>query len=435
MAQQIERLTIFLASPGDVAAEREQVREAVEAINRTIGRDRNVHIDVVGWDTDARPAFGGDGQSIINVQLADMDKYDLFVGIMWNRFGAPTPRAGSGTEEEFSLAAEANRQLGRPEIMFYFSQQAANLTTEEQAEQKLKVLQFKRGIRVNGLTWDYDSVQQFRTLIQDQLSSWLLNRTPQVPRPPSLHEVPTHTAPSAVETSTVLAPNANSWVLLSGTFFVAESLSIDAGGALTLFIKPRDAEEEAILSALDPQQYRHGGPVNFAYQNNGGLVQVQKVEFKSQGGETVITVSAQPADSGQGGFMDMAFNGTSADEIATLRARLILLNAPVSSGFSDGAPFLQHFISGSNAAVRLEKGIFPDFWKHMVNQPQLFVPLARLLAVFYLKASNTVEHVLELSLGPVSGTRLTVKFRGQRKRIYTNVQPAVIEVVGECELS
>lgn len=133
--------------------------------------------------------------------------------------------------------------------------------------------------------------------------------------------------------------------------------------------------------------------------------------------------------------MDTAFNGISADDLARMRARLILLDELISGQGTETGSLLQHFVSGSNPVVKVERGVFPNFWKHMSDQPQLFVPLARLLAVFYLKASNTVEQVLELSLGPVSGTRLPVIFRGQRKRVYTNSAPAVIEFKGDCDLS
>ena len=44
--------------------------------------------------------MGSDPQQIINSQVSD--EYDIFIGILWTRFGTPTERAGSGTEEEFS---------------------------------------------------------------------------------------------------------------------------------------------------------------------------------------------------------------------------------------------------------------------------------------------------------------------------------------------
>ena len=42
--------------------------------------------------------LGIDAQDVINRQLGE---YDIFLGIMNTRFGSPTHRADSGTEEEF----------------------------------------------------------------------------------------------------------------------------------------------------------------------------------------------------------------------------------------------------------------------------------------------------------------------------------------------
>src|SRR4051794_25538795 len=96
---QIQLTRVFIASPRDVSREREIVKEVLDAINRTMGLERGVMFQTVGWETDSFPAYGKDPQSLINEQVANMEEVDLFVGIMWNRFGSATPRAGSGTEE------------------------------------------------------------------------------------------------------------------------------------------------------------------------------------------------------------------------------------------------------------------------------------------------------------------------------------------------
>ncbi|PYL26201.1 MAG: hypothetical protein DMF37_02915 [Verrucomicrobia bacterium] len=49
--------------------------------------------------------MGADAQDVINHQLAE---YDIFLGIMSCRFGSPTKRAHSGTEEEFNRAGFRN---------------------------------------------------------------------------------------------------------------------------------------------------------------------------------------------------------------------------------------------------------------------------------------------------------------------------------------
>jgi hypothetical protein len=47
--------------------------------------------------------------------------------------------------------------------------------------------------------------------------------------------------------------------------------------------------------------------------------------------------------------------------------------------------------------------------------------------------SRTVEHILELKLSLTKGNVMSIRFRGQRKQL-ANQAPAVIEVVGNCNL-
>lgn len=55
------------------------------------------------WEHNTRPSFSGEySQATISDQLGN--DYDLFVGIMNNKFGTKTNVAGSGTEEEFNNA-------------------------------------------------------------------------------------------------------------------------------------------------------------------------------------------------------------------------------------------------------------------------------------------------------------------------------------------
>ena len=49
------------------------------------------------------PVRGGEPEVLINDQIG---KYDIFLGVMWRRFGTPTGVAESGTEEEFRRALE-----------------------------------------------------------------------------------------------------------------------------------------------------------------------------------------------------------------------------------------------------------------------------------------------------------------------------------------
>jgi hypothetical protein len=176
---QVEKLSIFLASPSDVSTEARYVEEIVDELNRTVASDKGVTLQVVNWKKDAFPGFGQDVQSLINEQIAEMANYTLFVGIMWNRLGTPTPRGASGTVEEFHRAVEAYNQNRQPEIWFYFRQSASKLDTDEQLEQRKKVLAFKKQVQANGMPWTYQNASGFHKEFRRQMILWLNARTRQ----------------------------------------------------------------------------------------------------------------------------------------------------------------------------------------------------------------------------------------------------------------
>jgi hypothetical protein len=174
---QVEKLLVFLASPGDVPTERRYVGEIVADLNRTVASDKDVVLQVVSWENDAYPGYGQDAQAIINAQIAEMSKYALFVGIMWNRLGTPTSRAPSGTVEEFERAVQASKQNGQPDIWFYFRESPSKMDTEEQLEQRGKVLAFKKQVQTNGMPWPYKNPLDFRDKFRNQMILWLNARS------------------------------------------------------------------------------------------------------------------------------------------------------------------------------------------------------------------------------------------------------------------
>src|SRR5450759_4663688 len=97
MSEQVQKIRIFVASPGDVGKEREGLKDVVQELNTTIAPYKGLALELVKWETHATPNMGR-AQGVINSQLGE---YDIFVGLMWKRFGTPTGKAEYGTEEEF----------------------------------------------------------------------------------------------------------------------------------------------------------------------------------------------------------------------------------------------------------------------------------------------------------------------------------------------
>jgi hypothetical protein len=159
-------LRLLLSSPGDVTDEREAASHAVFRYNQQEVEASGMFIKLIRWE-DMAPQIGPGPQQVINDQIG---AYDLFVGIMWNRFGTPTDVAASGTEEEFLAAVDSWRSARRPWITFYFCDRPSNFTNEQQLEQKGRVVRFRNELNAMGVVRKYNSVDDFdHTLFQDLL--------------------------------------------------------------------------------------------------------------------------------------------------------------------------------------------------------------------------------------------------------------------------
>jgi len=163
----------------------------VNELNITIAAlipDSRVVIELVRWETHASPAIGRP-QAIINEQVGP---YDIFVGIMWKRFGTPTGVAEGGTEEELRLALrrwQANRQ---PHIMFYFSSAPSSPpTTEAEVAQLAKVVAFRTELSKRALVWPYPDSVRFAEVVRPHLASAIGQMIRPTTPPPNPSERPT----------------------------------------------------------------------------------------------------------------------------------------------------------------------------------------------------------------------------------------------------
>lgn len=169
MAKTEQVLSIFLASPGDVGSERNLVDAFVSEWNDLWSEDIGVHLKLVRWETRAYPAAGADAQDVINTQIGD--EYDIFLGVMWKRFGTPTGRAASGTVEEFERAFARYRVSGNPQLMFYFKKVDADVDADADALQLEAVRQFRGKLAKEGLLyWEFLSADQFGQLVRVHLT-------------------------------------------------------------------------------------------------------------------------------------------------------------------------------------------------------------------------------------------------------------------------
>jgi hypothetical protein len=175
MARREHVYTVFVASPSDVVDERNKLEEIIRELNTAWGRELCVRLDLVRWETHAYPGIGIDAQDVINNQIPD--DFDLFIGILWCKYGTPTGRAGSGTIEEYQRAKERHdKNPDGMRIMVYFKDEAIPPSRLDPS-QLTSINAFRDSLGKEGvLYWKFNSTEQFgqfvRLHLTRQVQAW-----------------------------------------------------------------------------------------------------------------------------------------------------------------------------------------------------------------------------------------------------------------------
>lgn len=169
----MRKIKVFIASPGEVSEEREIASYIVSELSRMLGSSFEIELEAVRWETHAWPDVGEDAQDVINREIHD---YDIFVGVMWKRFGSPTKRAESGTGEEFRRAYDFFKNYKKPKIMFYFCKRPFYSTRPDELRQFKKVVDFRKSLEKLGvLYWEYESGLEFERRLREHLVRQILD--------------------------------------------------------------------------------------------------------------------------------------------------------------------------------------------------------------------------------------------------------------------
>ena len=182
--KQLHQYHVFLASPGDVEAERRAVRKFFDDYNRSTAHIWNARFEVVDWENYSTIGVGRP-QELITQQTLEKcrDSLALVIGIMGQRFGSPSGEAESGTEEEFNWAMKSHREKGFPEIKWFFREvdkldglPADPAEAIMALEQWKKVLEFRKRMQdLNNPVFytEYSSATNFAEVLARDLNRWL----------------------------------------------------------------------------------------------------------------------------------------------------------------------------------------------------------------------------------------------------------------------
>ncbi|MEU9549498.1 DUF4062 domain-containing protein [Streptomyces werraensis] len=170
MAANVREVVVFIASPGDVTDEREAVRKIAESLNNLHSSVSTVRIRVTGWEhvqpEHERP------QEVINELV---DECDVFIGVLYKKWGSPTGHYDSGFEEEYERALKRRKEAKAPDIALYFKRVEQDFLADP-GEQLKKVLQFQRKFQEehSALYREFSSIDDFKAKIYEYLNRLLI---------------------------------------------------------------------------------------------------------------------------------------------------------------------------------------------------------------------------------------------------------------------
>lgn len=165
-------LRAFLASPGDLQEERKAVDGVITEFNKSWADALDYQVELLGWE-DTVAGFGRP-QHLINPEV---DRCDLFIGLMWKRWGTPPDKDGefsSGFEEEFKRAMARREHSKSPEIALFFKK-ISDESMGDPGDDLKKVLEFRKRIMTERtlLFQEFSTIPEIETLVRRKVTEYV----------------------------------------------------------------------------------------------------------------------------------------------------------------------------------------------------------------------------------------------------------------------
>lgn len=172
MAKIMTEYDLLVSCPGDVDGVVELVKQVVAQFNETYSAVLAVRLNVRHWSKDSYNQSGGKAQELLNKQF--IHDCDAAIAVFWTRFGSPTDRYGSGTEEEIEDMLASGKQ-----VFLYFCEKPIKpelLLNKNAKAQYKKVKAYQQGYAEGkGIYAAYSSDDEFKKKLFAHLSMHFLS--------------------------------------------------------------------------------------------------------------------------------------------------------------------------------------------------------------------------------------------------------------------
>lgn len=169
MPQNVTQYSLLISCPGDIDNEIDLINKAVEEFNNSYTDTIGISIRTKYWKKNSYAESGDKPQNLLNKQF--VEDCDAAVALLWTRFGTPTDKYGSGTEEEIELMLSVGKQV----FMYFSDKPISPSVAMKNAEEYTKVTEFREKYKDRGIYYSYSSDEEFAKLIFAHLSRCFLS--------------------------------------------------------------------------------------------------------------------------------------------------------------------------------------------------------------------------------------------------------------------
>ena len=230
-------------------------------------------------------------------------------------------------------------------------------------------------------------------------------------------------------TKEIIISDSGKWCLLN-TNAIKYNKIIENGELIDVSVINPLQEQIYVIRNLNTGDSWGKNTINFTFKELCEDVKVENIAINHTDDETyTITLRRVQKVSSFSTEMSVGIGGfgqsVSPKEIAELRARRILLGEEKNSEFSRSEwDMLNMFVSkNGSSGLNIDKPILKEAINNFKNKSIEDWKQIRLYMVYYLIASNTVEHIENLKLFIDNDSISKVEFAGIRHKVYSNVEP------------
>ena len=152
MPKNIIQYNLLISCPDDVHEKIEAIEKAIRKFNSHFSDVLDISLSTKHCSKDSYPQSGGKPQELLNERFKDCD---ACIAIFWTKFGTPTDKYVSETEEEIE-----NMLFSGKQVFMYFSEKSIPHSKRNNTEFE-KIDAFKEKYRNRGLYATFRSVNEW----------------------------------------------------------------------------------------------------------------------------------------------------------------------------------------------------------------------------------------------------------------------------------